>query len=294
VAVGQASAAVWAGDVTAAPERVAAAVLPGDAVTLANNDMAATADRGTVGGRRYRCAMLARMSVTSMLDREVYVYAEVDKLIGLPSGTAKRWINGYERDGKPYPPILRVAPKETAWVTWGEFVEARMLAEYRDRKKVPIARQRAAIEQLRVMFKLDYPLAHLRPFLSAHARDLTMKGEEVGLPDIEITIRTGQALLGDARWLAETATLSQDDLGEPVIVELPADKDFPEIVINPSRYSGQPTFVGRRVSPVTIAQMVDSGEQREDLAADYGLSMRQVQDAIDYTKKYKLAKLTAA
>ncbi len=109
------------------------------------------------------------------------------------------------------------------------------------------------------------------------------------MPDIEVTIRTGQALLGDARWLAETATLSQDDLGEPVIVELPADKDFPEIVINPSRYSGQPTFIGRRVSPVTIAQMVDSGEQRADLAADYGLSMRQVQDAIDYTKKYKLA-----
>lgn len=38
--------------------------------------------------------MRADMSVTSMLDREVYVYAEVDKLIGLPAGTAKRWING--------------------------------------------------------------------------------------------------------------------------------------------------------------------------------------------------------
>ncbi|CMS06751.1 Uncharacterised protein [Mycobacterium tuberculosis] len=52
--------------------------------------------------------MRADMSVTSMLDREVYVYAEVDKLIGLPAGTAKRWINGYERGGKDHPPILRV------------------------------------------------------------------------------------------------------------------------------------------------------------------------------------------
>jgi uncharacterized protein (DUF433 family) len=237
--------------------------------------------------------MLARMSVTSMLDREVYVYAEVDRLIGLPAGTARRWINGYERDGKTYDPVLRVTPKESPWVTWGEFVEARMLAEYRDRKKVPIARQRAAIERLRVMFKVEYPLAYVRPFLSAHERDLTMTGEEVGLPDLEMTIRTGQALLGDARWLAEAATLSQDALGEPMIVELPADRDFPEIVINPSRYSGQPTFVGRRVSPVTIAQMADSGERPEDLAADYGLSLRQVQDAWDYTKKYKLAPLAA-
>lgn len=37
------------------------------------------------------------MPVTSMLDREVYLYAEVDKLIGLAAGTARRWINGYKR-----------------------------------------------------------------------------------------------------------------------------------------------------------------------------------------------------
>lgn len=242
-----------------------------------------------VGYRSYRCVMLAHMSITSMLDREVYVYAEVDRLIGLPAGTAQRWINGYERGGKSYEPILRVVPQQTAWVTWGEFVETRMLAEYRDQKKVPIARQRAAIERLRVMFNMKYPLAHLRPYLSTHERDLTMTSEDPGLQDVEMTIRTGQALLGDALWIAEAATLCQDDVGEPVMVELPADKDFPEIVINPRRFSGQPTFVGRRVSAVTIAHMAESGERPEDLAADYGLSLRQVQDALNYTKKYKLA-----
>ncbi|KBG78646.1 hypothetical protein N080_02403 [Mycobacterium tuberculosis MAL010136] len=184
--------------------------------------------------------MRADMSVTSMLDREVYVYAEVDKLIGLPAGTAKRWINGYERGGKDHPPILRVTPGATPWVTWGEFVETRMLAEYRDRRKVPIVRQRAAIEELRARFNLRYPLAHLRPFLSTHERDLTMGGEEIGLPDAEVTIRTGQALLGDARWLASIATPGRDEVGEAVIVELPVDKAFPEIVINPSRYSEPP------------------------------------------------------
>lgn len=164
-----------------------------------------------------------------------------------------------------------------------------MLAEYRDRRKVPIARQREAIERLRAMFNLRYPLAHLRPFLSVHDRDLTMTGEEVGLPDAELVVRTGQALLGDALWLAKAATLSHDDLGEAVIVELPVDSEFPDIVVNPTRYSGQPTFIGRRVSPVTIAGMANSGERPEDLAADFGLSLQQVKDAIDYTAKYKLA-----
>jgi uncharacterized protein (DUF433 family) len=229
------------------------------------------------------------MSVTSMLDREVYVYADVDRLIGLRGGTARRWINGYERGGRSYDPILRVAPRDTPWVTWGEFVETRMLAEYREIKNVPIARLRAAISGLRRIYGIDYPLAHSRPYLSVHERDLTITGDEVGLSDEEMVVSTGQRLLRDAKWLANRATLDQDELGEPIMVELPADREFPDIVINPARYSGQPTFIGRRVSPVTIAGMAANGERHEDLAADYGLSLHQVQDAIDYTKKYRLA-----
>lgn len=56
--------------------------------------------------------MLARMSVTSMLDREVYVYAEVDRLIGLPGGTAKRWINGYERGGRSMTRSCALPPRK--------------------------------------------------------------------------------------------------------------------------------------------------------------------------------------
>jgi hypothetical protein len=79
--------------------------------------------------------MLVRMSVASMLDREVYVYAEVDRLVGLGGGTARRWINGYEHEGSIYQPLLRVVRRDTPWVTWGDFVQARMLAEFRDRGK---------------------------------------------------------------------------------------------------------------------------------------------------------------
>ncbi|BCO57164.1 DUF433 domain-containing protein [Mycobacterium intracellulare subsp. intracellulare] len=229
--------------------------------------------------------MLAAMTVTSMLDREVYVYAEVDRLIGLRGGTARRWINGYERSGKDYPPILRVTPRDTPWVTWGEFVETRMLHEFRDFKKVPIPRLRAAIDELRRVYGTQYPLAHMRPYLSSHDRDLTIRDGS----ELETVIRTGQQLIGDGRWLAERSTLENDEDGEAIIVEIPADRDFPDIVINPVRYSGQPTFVGRRVSPVTIAGMANSGEPHEVLAAEYGLSLKQVDQAIAYTERYGLA-----
>src|ERR1035441_6964573 len=107
--------------------------------------------------------MLADMSVTPMLDRDVYLYAEVDRIVGLRSGTARRWINGYERSGKLYEPILRTEQRVTEWATWGEFVETRILAEYRDIAKVRTPRLREAITVLRQIYGVAYPLAYLQP-----------------------------------------------------------------------------------------------------------------------------------
>ena len=234
--------------------------------------------------------MLSAMPVTSMLDREVYVFADVDRLIGLTPGTARRWINGYERAGTVYDPVLRTAPRDgDAWVTWGEFVEARILAEYRDIKKIGISRLRDTVESLRQQYGVQYPLAHLKPYLSVYDRELTISGRGAGLPESDIAIRTGQILIGDGRWIADRASLDLDERGDQIMAELPADKAIPDIVINPDRYSGQPTFVGSRISPVTIAGMVAAGERREDVAADYGLSLQQVDNAKVYTERYGLA-----
>lgn len=63
-----------------------------------------------------------------MLDRPVYTYREVDRLLGLNQGTAKRWVNGYRHAGRSYPPIVREQPSDTRWVTWGEFIETRYSA----------------------------------------------------------------------------------------------------------------------------------------------------------------------
>jgi hypothetical protein len=68
-----------------------------------------------------------------------------DRIIGLQGGSACLWINGCERSGKNYEPILRIIPRDTSWVTWGELVEPRMLAEFRDRDKVSNTRLCAAV-----------------------------------------------------------------------------------------------------------------------------------------------------
>lgn len=71
--------------------------------------------------------------VTSMLDRTIYSYGDVDCLVGLRPGTSGRWLEGYARSGRFYDPVLREKPTGGESVTGGEMVEARLLAEFRSR-----------------------------------------------------------------------------------------------------------------------------------------------------------------
>lgn len=75
----------------------------------------------------------------SLLDHAVYSYADVDRLVGLQPGTALRWLEGYTRQGRFYEPVLREERSGSDVVTWGEMVEARLLAEARIRSDADMA-----------------------------------------------------------------------------------------------------------------------------------------------------------
>ncbi|MCA1709064.1 MAG: hypothetical protein LC808_39620, partial [Actinobacteria bacterium] len=82
------------------------------------------------------------------------------RLLGLNLDTAKRWINGYRRHGREYEPIVREEPTDTTWVTWGEFIEARLLSEYRDLNEIKIIRMRRVVAALREYYYYYYYYYH--------------------------------------------------------------------------------------------------------------------------------------
>lgn len=60
--------------------------------------------------------------VVSLLDGPVYGFGQVDRILGLTSGTARRWIDGYKRGGREFAPVVRPSGTGEESVTWGEFV----------------------------------------------------------------------------------------------------------------------------------------------------------------------------
>lgn len=214
---------------------------------------------------------------TSLLDRAIYSYADVDRLVGLHAGTARRWLEGYRRSSKFYDPVLRDEPTGSEVVTWGEMVEARLLAEFRS-QHVPVQRLRPAIVRLRDEFG-RYPLAHARPFLDVEGRELVrVVQEEVGVdrPLQLVVVRNGQTMLAQATQRFSAAV----EYGDGIVARLNPDSRTPGVVMDPARAFGQPAI--RNVRTDALAEDYRAGTSREDLADLYDLSPAQVDEAIRF------------
>ncbi len=127
----------------------------------------------------------------------VYGMPEVDRNLTLAKGTARRWIDGYTRGHKDYPPVVRLACTGSPIVTWGEYVETRLLAEYRS-KNVPMVHLRPTVMALRERLAVPYPLAASQTWLEPEGQELVYKVQDE--TDLErplrmVVYRSGQLML---------------------------------------------------------------------------------------------------
>ena len=143
------------------------------------------------------CDPLYVGDVLPMLDRPVYTYREVDRLLGLNQDHRQAVDQRLSAERTQLHPIVREQPLRTRWVTWGEFIETRLLSEYRDLDQIKIGKMRAVIAQLRERYDRRYPLAYSRPFVRALDREVIARAqEESGLEDeFWFVVRTDQYLM---------------------------------------------------------------------------------------------------
>jgi uncharacterized protein (DUF433 family) len=217
--------------------------------------------------------------VVSMLARPVYTYAEVDRLLRLTPGTAKRWIDGYERAGRVYEPVVRQQRTGSPWVAWGEFVETRLLSEFRS--SVPMIKLRPVVEWLRERVDRDYPLAYARPFLAPEGRELLVDAQiETGLDEeLWMVVPSQQGVLLTPTSKRFTRAVHYPDFDGPA-EHIIADSATPDVWLDPSRREGQPTVNGIRTE--TLAELVAAGEPMQFVADTYGFSLDAVEQAVTY------------
>ena len=213
--------------------------------------------------------------VINLLDRDVYSMSQVDRLLSLSSGTARRWIDGYTRLDRRYEPLVRVESTGSEVVTWGEFVEARLISEYR-RQGVSVFWMRPAIAALRERFGTLYPLAAAQPFVSAEGRELVLKVQQETnlLPSLRLVVRNGQIITPsiEVRRFRQAADYDADTVSRFRIAQ--------SVVIDPEYASGEPTIAGRRLRVATLVEALAAGEQPEAVAEMWDITPEAVEDAV--------------
>lgn len=218
----------------------------------------------------------------SILERPVYGIVEAAGLLGLRPDRVRAWLDGYERTGRVYEPVIRIERTGEDIVTWGEFVELGYLREYR-RNRVSMQRLRPVVDLLREEFETPYPLATTRPFI--YDQELVLKAQQaVGLPAaIGIVIRSGQEIMMTPETNRFFKKVEFDPSGEARRL-LPAGPASP-VVIDPLVRFGRPSVAG--VATERLWELYDAGEDLDEIAAVYELDLDAVRSAVAFEDQFR-------
>ena len=223
-------------------------------------------------------------SNVTILDREMYSEAEASRLLGLSQSTLHYWLEGGERRGKTYPPVIRERKLGVRTVKWAEFVEAALLREYRHRN-VPMIELRTFIDTLRTKFNVPYPLAHQAPFVSGKSLIYAAQ-EEIGLSaDFAlVAVANDQFLLTPpSHSFLERVTWADDLAAE----WRPHSDPKSPVRMSPDIRFGRPAVAG--ISTAAVWEQSESGADEHEIADIYGLSVSDVRWALAYEQSQRAA-----
>jgi uncharacterized protein (DUF433 family) len=225
------------------------------------------------------------MSV-AVLDREMYTEAAAARLLGVAQGTLNYWLEGGERRGKLYQPVIRVVARgDRAAVTWAEFIEAGLLREYRRTHNVPMAELRAFIDVVRDRYGVPYPLADRRPFVSG--RELLSRAQDDSDLAAEFCLVAevrGQLVLTSA---ADAFVRRVTWEGDVAAQWRPHDDPRSPVRMNPSVRFGRPAVQG--VSTEALWEHDQAGESVEEIAEEFAIPADCVRWALAYETSARVA-----
>lgn len=219
------------------------------------------------------------MKDDGLLHRELYTLREAARTLHLSPSRLRYWLEGAERHGIFYEPVIRPEPTGSDIVTWGELVEAACLKEYRTRTS--LQKLRPAIVVLRDRFQLLYPLANRRPFLMSQELVMEVQSEVDLPPSLRFVERLADGQLG----FSETydlfrAKVEFADSGHQPALRLRPFGVGNRVVIDPSRSFGAATVSGIRTQ--VLAELYGAGEEFAVIAEQFDLSDASLRDALAY------------
>ncbi len=220
-----------------------------------------------------------------MSNQPVYTVVAAAELLRISSPTLRRWLDGSKDRSRAHsPPIIRIEPTGSNELTWAEFVEAGLLAQYRRELRVRLQEIRAVVAALRENYGDPYPLASYKPWEGPNRRLLVDLQQHHSLSEDLwlVAPATGQPLLLPP---ADAFLRRIDWSGNEPIAWRPHDDPQSPVRCRPGFRGGRPSIKG--ISTVAIFEHIDGGEPIEEVAKDFDLSIEDTHWALAYETSYR-------
>lgn len=211
------------------------------------------------------------ISKTDRLELPLYGLSEAALYLRVPIKTLEYWAFGRGRIS----PMIRVAAERPRALSFMNLLECHMLAAMRSIYDLRLPRIRRAVMQLSKTSGFKHPLIE---------QPLYTNGIDVLLKEIDKLInlsRGGQLAIPEIF----EVHLQRIEYDKGIFNFYPfvrersaAEPKF--IVINPALGFGKPVIAGTGISTVVIASRFNARESVPELAMEYGLEEKQVEEAI--------------
>lgn len=218
-------------------------------------------------------------------EQPAYPLSEASRYLKLPAATLRSWTLG-----RPYPtaaggrvfrPIIRPAQAQPPMLSFWNLVEAHVLRALRSEHGVSVDNVRKAVAYAERKLEVDRLL--LRPELCSDAGHLFLDryGELINLS------ASGQLAMQQLL-AAHLKRVAWDEQRLPVRLHPFLAGDVPigdmPIAIDPRISFGRPVVLSQGISTAAIAGRIDAGESLAEVAADYDLTMEDVERAVVYER----------
>jgi uncharacterized protein (DUF433 family) len=216
--------------------------------------------------------------------KPAYPLTEAARYLKLPPATLRAWTLGRRyptAHGKShFQPLIRPASGKPPLLSFSNLIEAHVLRALRAEHGVSVKALRQAV--VFAEGKLGIERLLLRPELCSDAGQVFLDryGELIDLSASgQLAMRhVLQAHLKRVTWDdARFPIRLHPFIGEATGPEMP-------IAIDPRIAFGRPVIVSRGISTAAIVARIDAGEAVADLAADYELTVNDIEDAVLYER----------
>jgi len=215
----------------------------------------------------------------ALYEEPAYGLSEAAVYLKVPYQTLRYWLAGF----KARPPIVVPKERDPIRLSFLNLLECHVLAGMRKAYDLKLPRVRRALRKVGEEFPQPHPLVSVQFLTDRKDLFIDRMGKLVNLS------QDGQ--LGLAFYHMHLERVEVDPKGLrffPFVVELrPAEPKT--IEINPLVGFGKPVIAGTGISTAIIASRFNARESGPDLAAEYGCTLQQIEEAIRWERALPVA-----